>query len=290
MIDMVVEQRSVRAVTTSPLIGDIITVPAEQGAVSGTEAEHRVAAPDVVAALVHELRTPLASLHAVVEVLVDTSADRPGEDGAWIQHLRRNVLWLQDMLENASTWALLETGRLACVSRPVSLVEVVDRAIGLIQPLLDKKGQRVKANLPAHSVPTVLGDVKHLIQVLVNLLTNAGVYSPRGDEIILDHWIEDGYVEVRVTDHGPGLSLLEQQQVFDRYRRGAAGQVVPGGMGLGLYIVKALVEAYGGKVGVDSTPGAGATFWFRLPSAGAAQSSAEPLNPVNPVRPNNLTF
>ncbi|MFN8514101.1 MAG: ATP-binding protein [Chloroflexia bacterium] len=103
-------------------------------------------------------------------------------------------------------------------------------------------------------------------QVVVNLLVNAGKYGVEGDEVVLTVETIANGVRVSVTDHGQGIPPAEQELIFHPGRHGsAAASAGVAGHGLGLSIVKAIVEAHGGTVGVTSTPGAGATFWFTIP-------------------------
>jgi two-component system phosphate regulon sensor histidine kinase PhoR len=112
--------------------------------------------------------------------------------------------------------------------------------------------------------------------VLVNLLTNAGRYGARADVIDLTVTVERGQVWIRVIDHGEGISADSLERIFERYVRGdGAERAALDGQGLGLHIVRGLVELHGGAVGVESVPGSGATFWFSLPVLPVAPGGAE---------------
>jgi len=115
----------------------------------------------------------------------------------------------------------------------------------------------------------VRADPIWLGQVLLNLLTNASAYSPPESTIAVTVAAQHGWVEVQVQDQGPGIPPGEQAHIFSPYVRGRAGrQARCTGLGLGLHIVQTLVRLHGGTVGVRSTPGEGACFWFRLPALG----------------------
>ena len=109
-----------------------------------------------------------------------------------------------------------------------------------------------------------VADSARTVQVVANLLSNASRYSVEGDEIEIHVSSVGQQLRVRVTDHGPGISPEDQQRIFGAWVRveGSA----PGGLGLGLNIVQNLVQQQGGRVGIDSTLGQGATFWFTLPA------------------------
>jgi signal transduction histidine kinase len=103
--------------------------------------------------------------------------------------------------------------------------------------------------------------------VLVNLIGNASAYSPPGGEITVTVTAAPGCVEVRVRDQGPGVPRCERERIFSPYARGRHGRETrASGLGLGLHIVRTLVQLHGGTVGVRSVPGQGAAFWFRLPT------------------------
>lgn len=229
----------------------------------------RAPEPALIATLAHELRTPLATLRATVELLEDLPALSPEDAGQLVRRLGRSVAWMDGLVENMTTWAAVEAGRLTLHRRPLRVLDCIEAALALVQPLLERKEQRVQVACAAPEA-AVAGDPLRLEQTLVNLLTNACKYSTRGDTIRLTVAIVHDQVELRVTDQGPGIPAGEQQRIFGRYVRGAgAARAECVGHGLGLHIVKALVELHGGTVGVDSAPGQGSSFWVRLPRVSA---------------------
>ena len=184
----------------------------------------------LLATVAHELRNPLASLRLSLDMLVHDFDD------------------LEVRIE------------------PVDLVDCIDEAVLLVQTLLDQRGQRARVTTHTSLESTrALADPARVIQVLANLLTNASRYSVHGDDIEVHVSQVGQHLRVRVTDHGPGISPEDQQRIFGAWVRveGSA----PGGLGLGLSIVQNLVQQLGGRVGVDSALGEGATFWFALPVA-----------------------
>jgi two-component system OmpR family sensor kinase len=230
--------------------------------VPAAEAASGPAAADVLAALGHELRTPLASLRATLELLAEESASRP-----LVARLESGLGWLEGLVDNLGTWALLEAGRLPVARRPVEATTVAERALALVAPLLERRGQRAEliCSRPGLALDA---DPQYLGQVLINLLTNAVRYSPPGGLIELSISSVGSSVELRVTDQGPGIPQRERTRIFIPYARGARARRTGGpGLGLGLYIVSTLVAMHEGTVGLDSEPGRGASFWVRLPSA-----------------------
>ena len=125
--------------------------------------------------------------------------------------------------------------------------------------------ERIESDLPP-----VNADADRIRQVLVNLLTNANEYCPEGAGIEVEARKVDNEVEIAVIDNGPGIQSEQIGHIFERFTRGEAGLTQRvGGTGLGLAISKSLVELHGGSIWVESAPGAGATFRFRLPATRA---------------------
>lgn len=223
-------------------------------------------AGQVVGAIAHELRTPLATLHAGLEVLSDYPDLDSDEVRQLVNRLQRGVAWLDCLIENFTTWSAIETGHLALRRAECSVLAWIEPAIDLVQPLLARRGQRVRLACAAPA-PVLPADSVRLGQVVVNLLVNAGKYGVEGDEILLTVEALENGVRVSVADHGAGIPLAEQEAIFRPHTRGASASTSGvAGHGLGLSIVKAIVEAHGGTVGVTSAPGTGATFWFTIPS------------------------
>ncbi len=123
-------------------------------------------------------------------------------------------------------------------------------------------------------LPQIYVEADRIRQILVNLLTNAHDYSPEGASIEVTARVVGDEVEIAVSDNGPGIPENQMEHIFERFVRGDAGLTQRvGGTGLGLAIAKSLVELHGGTIEVESTPGRGSTFRFRLPTAGAATDS-----------------
>jgi signal transduction histidine kinase len=221
--------------------------------------------PELMAVLGHELRAPLAALRATVELLGHDPESDGMSTGELIRRLARSVGWLEGLVENMTLWAMLEDGQMALKTEPVPIATVVDDAVGLVTPLLERKRQSVRV-VGQDPSPVVAADRHRLGRAVVNLLANAGTYGPPGQEITVAIASTPGWVELRVVDQGPGVAPRERNRIWSRYTRGrvARDEGAPG-MGLGLHIVRELVRMHGGDVGVESAPGGGAAFWIRLP-------------------------
>jgi len=213
--------------------------------------------------MIHELATPLSSLTISAEVLSSGFETMdPEEAREALRRIHRNTFWLKALVENfkQSVRANRAEPRLTLVD----LNTCVATACSLVEPIVDSRQQTILVGgIPDR--PLVWGDAHWIEHVLVNLLMNASKYSSVGGAIWLDV-VEDGdTIQVRVIDSGPGVRLQDQARIFRPYTRGeAARRGRAEGMGLGLHVVKSLVEAQGGSVGVQSASGRGSIFWFAL--------------------------
>jgi signal transduction histidine kinase len=224
----------------------------------------------LLATVVHELRNPLASLRLSIDMAMsDLNKLEPQALMALLQRAHRSACWLQTLTENLSSTACLETGRLEIRPTAVDLLECVESAVLFVGSLLEQRQQQVRLTSSASST-VAFADPARVVQIVANLLTNACRYGADGDTIEVHISSVGRQLRVWVSDHGPGIAPQEQERIFSRWVRGE--QAVRGGLGLGLSIVRTLVEDQGGRVGVQSTVGQGARFWFTLPRpSGAAE-------------------
>jgi two-component system OmpR family sensor kinase len=207
----------------------------------------------------HELRTPLTSIRGYAELLEQGAADDPDVAVARIQGEAARMALLVDDLQLLAR--LDQQPQLDM--RPLDLRDVVLSAVD------GAKAAQPDRPISLHVVDgslEVSGDARQLRQVMDNLLSNALRYSPDGTPIDVTAIAVGDDVRVDVVDRGPGLTAHQAERVFERlYRTDDARSRVHGGSGLGLSIVKSIVEAHGGSVIVESTPGEGSTFGFVLP-------------------------
>jgi PAS domain S-box-containing protein len=233
--------------------------------ISEEEAVHRLMG-HFMANVTHEFRTPLSALAASVELLLDQAPDlSAAELHELLTPLHLGILGLQTLVDNLLESASIEAGRFRVSPRPSKLGNIIAEAIRMMQPLLGKRGQRLVVELPA-VIPVVRADSRRTMQVLVNLLSNASKYGPDDAEIIVGAAVSEGWVRVTVADRGPGISPKYRNEVFRRFvYPDTSGDRTQYGAGLGLSVVKAVIEAHGGQVGVEDRPGGGSVFWFTLP-------------------------
>jgi signal transduction histidine kinase len=223
----------------------------------------------------HEVRTPLTSLVASVEILAGDYAEMsPDEMAATVRRIERSAIRLQTLVENVLDAGSIRAGRFSIHPAPVPLRQILDGVVSTMQPLFDEKRQRLDVQMPS-ALPAVLADDRRIAQVFANLLSNASKYGPHRDLISIRATVDRGHVVVRITDHGPGIPLPDQGELFERYFRAASSACSSPGTGLGLAISKAIVEAHGGSVGLESDPDRGTTVWFTLPFASHAADRTE---------------
>lgn len=213
----------------------------------------------------HELRGPLAVLQNALDILGEGYADLSTDEFARLtDSARRTAGRLRTLMDDLLSAGAIQAGGFRIDPCPIELHEIVTEAIEMLAPLIDERGQTVEIGVPNDL--TVLADHRYARQVLTNLLSNASRYGPQGSTLRIAAEPLDGQVRVAVADHGVGIPKDLQTHLFERYYRTRAGGP---GIGLGLAISKGIVEAHGGRIGLESEPGQGTTVWFTLPQAAA---------------------
>ena len=223
---------------------------------------------DFLANITHEFRTPLSALAASIELLLDQLQSlNPDELRELLDSLHLGILGLQTLVDNLLEGASIEAGRFRVYPRPVEISEIIHETIKTMQPLFDKYDQRLIVELNPE-LPVVQADPRRTGQVLINLLSNAIKWSPPGTEIILQAEPSALGVQVSVGDQGPGVSPDHRSDLFTRFTYLRSGnQRAEYGAGIGLSVVKAIIETQGGQVGVLDRPSGGSIFWFTIPAA-----------------------
>jgi signal transduction histidine kinase len=217
-----------------------------------------------VAMVSHDLRTPLTSVQASLELVASGSFGRLSETGMQQlgraeRSLERLIKLINDLLDSER----VESGTFVVDRRSTSLLQVVDRAIECIRESAAAADITVKNKVVDLSC---FIDEDRIVQVLVNLLGNAIKFSPSGSTIVIETQTTRDFVKVRVVDQGRGIPQDMLPHVFEKFMQVDKSDGTRGkGFGLGLSICKSIVDQHGGKIGVYSEEGQGATFWFSLP-------------------------
>jgi signal transduction histidine kinase len=226
---------------------------------------------DFVSNVSHELRTPLASIRMFAELLRlgrAASPEKVREYGTFIEAESRR---LTRLINNILDFSRLESGRKTYRFARGDLREVVEGVVRALEIHLGQAGFRVTLEPVPLPLPEVRMDPDAIAQALHNLIDNAAKYSGDAREIAVRLWSEPGAVAVAVEDHGVGIPKDEQRKIFERFHRVGTGLVHEvKGSGLGLSLVRHIVQDHGGRIDLQSEPGRGSTFTIRLPAAPAA--------------------
>ncbi len=219
-----------------------------------------------VATVSHELRTPLTAIGGSLALVAGGSAGvLPDKARKLIDIAHRNSERLVRLVDDILDIERLEAGLVELDLTTVDLRRLTEQSLEINQPY----AARTAANLelmPGPDRPQVRADGDRLHQVLTNLIGNAVKYAPPGSLVLLAVRQTDGRARVEVTDQGPGIAAEFRHRLFQRFSRASdEGTRRASGSGLGLYIARTIIERQGGRIGVESVPGHGATFWFELP-------------------------
>jgi PAS domain S-box-containing protein len=224
---------------------------------------------DFVAHVTHELRAPLSSIRAALEIIqTEFGANMQSEETRMLSTALKNSDRLADMINGILDFSKIESGQMTVFPKPVEPDKIAKEAVDSLQPWAQKKRIELSMTAPG-GLPLVDADSPRTVQVLVNLLSNAIKFTPAGGKIAvkLSRRTEGAstFVEYAVADTGPGIPKEEQKRVFEKFAQIASGESHVGGTGLGLSIAKALVHLQKGQMWIESEPGSGAAFLFTLP-------------------------
>ncbi|HEX6037870.1 ATP-binding response regulator [Longimicrobium sp.] len=221
----------------------------------------------------HEFRTPLSSIIGFTALL-----EREGEAmdartrAEYLAIVLRNARHLLHVVNDLLNISKVEAGTLEVTLAPVRAAELAGAVVTALGPQAEARGVRIR--LADEGARPALADSGRLRQVMFNLLENAIKYSPVGGEIVVRTREAEGETRVEVADEGPGIDLADQDRLFKEFSRVNPPGMRVVGAGLGLALSRMLTDAMGGRIGVDSAPGRGSTFWVALPVAGAAAGAA----------------
>jgi signal transduction histidine kinase len=219
---------------------------------------------NMVADVAHELRTPLTVVQGNLRAILDDVYDL---DKAEISRLYDETRLLSRLVDDLRELALADAGQLRLNARPTDLVRVIRSTVENLAPAAEAEGLTLSARIP-EGLPAVQADPDRVAQVLRNLLVNALRHTPSGGSVTVTAVPSDSAVEIAVADTGEGIAAEDLPRVFERFWRADPARARTGSTGLGLSVAQSLVEAQGGRIWAESTPGRGSTFRFTLPLAG----------------------
>jgi signal transduction histidine kinase len=187
-----------------------------------------------------------------------------GEQRELVFSLERGTLRLTRLIDNLLESVRIESGQLGIRHQSVSAAELIEDAQALIGALLNQRRQELLVDIP-DDLPRIDGDGPRLTQVFVNLLANASKFAPEDTSIEVGASAQDSTIAIWVQDIGPGVPQIESGSIFDRFHRGPEQEPEPGGLGLGLWIVKSIIDRHGGTITATRTEAGKTRFEVRLP-------------------------
>ena len=223
---------------------------------------------DLIAAVSHDLRTPLASTRALIEAVADGVAADPATDARYLSSARRELTHLSRLVDDLFELARIDAGVLQLTLEEASLHDMISDTISSFQPQAECRGVRLVGEVSG-DVDPVLANPPRLQRVLHNLVSNALRHTPADGTVALRATPHGDEIRVEVRDTGEGIAAEDLPRVFERSFRVERSRTRPEedgapGAGLGLAIARGLIEAHGGKMDVESDPGRGSRFCFTL--------------------------
>jgi len=214
--------------------------------------------------IAHDFRTPLTAIKAAATDLLSATSPESSQQHELLTIINEECDRLNHLVEEAAEMAKLEAGEIQLHLGPVAVSTLIDEAL---QHLKKSLGDRSIVLNISEKLPLVRADLQRTKDILVQLIDNAHLYSPREQSITISAELTGDTVTFSVADHGPGIDSFEQGLVFDKFYRGRDQRYQVRGTGMGLPIAKAIVTAHGGTIAVTSQLGSGSVFSFTLPVA-----------------------
>lgn len=219
---------------------------------------------EFVALVSHELRTPLTSIRGYLELVLDDVEQLSSEHRGYLEIVDRNADRLVHLVTDLLLLAQADAGRLSFDWSPVELVPLVAQCVQAAQPAAEQAG--VKLDFSSEHLEPVVGDPARIAQLLDNLISNAIKFTPAGGHVDVHVHASADSAVLEVRDTGFGIAAEDQEQLFERFfRTRSANDMAIAGTGLGLSIAKAIVDAHGGLISVESAERRGTTFRVELP-------------------------
>src|SRR5436190_3708485 len=221
---------------------------------------------DFVSTVTHELRTPLTSIRAFTQILLEHPDVEAGERNRFLGIITKETERLTRLINQVLDLSKIESGKAEWRESMLDLRELIGDAVTGMSQVFEERDIKIYVEVPQKSAP-VRADVDRIIQVMLNLLSNAAKFcEPGRGRVCVALKEEAGALRVEVRDNGPGIDPADQGVIFDKFRQvGDTLTAKPHGSGLGLHISRQIVEHFGGRMWVESRVGEGACFAFTLP-------------------------
>lgn len=216
----------------------------------------------------HELKTPIFNIQGYIDTLLDGAIDDEHINKKFLQRANKSVSRMIHIVEDLDQITKLEGGKIELHEEPVDIIEIISDLIEQLELKAKKRGVKLTMSQTQKGRYMVEADVEKIQQVLVNLIVNAIKYGKEGGEVLLRTYDMDQNILIEVADNGNGIAQKHLNKIFDRfYRVDTSRDREQGGSGLGLSIVKHIIEAHNQVINVRSTEGQGCTFSFTLKKA-----------------------
>ena len=224
----------------------------------------------LLANLVHELGTPLGAMRSAIQAISKGAGDDPQLLAELMDGMAEEATQLEHILGDLALLHGQGLGPLELSRQAIDLEEWLPHTLRPWEEMANEKHLVWQVNL-ALDLPPLYADPVRLVQIIGNLTSNAIKYTPSGGRVTISAGIDEGMHWIKFSDTGPGIPLDEQEKIFTPFFRGSQGRRIKQGMGLGLTIARDLVQAHGGRISLESTPGAGSQFTVWLPAADVAE-------------------
>ncbi len=236
------------------------------------QGELEQARKDLIASVSHDLRTPLASMRAMVEAISDGVVSDQATILRYASTLKSEVEHLSTLIDDLFELSRLDSGTIELQLRPSSIEEILDSSLDGMKAQISGRSLNLQSKLEGDIEP-VLVDPHKIQRVLYNLIQNAIRHTPADGTIVVEAQDTGQMVRIDVADTGQGIPEDDLDKVFDRFYRGEKSRSREyGGTGLGLAIARGIVESHGGRIWVESRPGTGSRFSFSLPKVSSRGS------------------